>query len=151
MSAMYNKASVPAPWTSLVTTVTLKPGVAVDWMPWVVVAVSCVAETVEGVNWAGKTVFTCVGAKVGNILVFAAGVDIQLVGLAVNVNWAVATIVGDPRVGAKADFDGEFAARVEIYLVFVDEIYISWTFATKAEDGIEINLAGVGNDNLIRP
>lgn len=144
---MYNKASVPAWKTSLVTTVTLKPGVPVDWMPGVAVAVNCVVETAEGVNWAGKTVFTCVGATVGNIWVFAAGVDIQLVGLAVNVNCAVATIVGDPRVGAKADFDGEFAARVEIYLVFVDEIYISWTFATKAEDGMEINLAGVSIDN----
>ena len=144
---MYNKASVPAWKTSLVTTVTLKPGVPVDWMPGVAVAVNCVVETAEGVNWAGKTVFTCVGATVGNIWVFAAGVDIQLVGLAVNVNCAVATIVGDPRVGAKADFDGEFAARVEIYLVFVDEIYISWTFATKAEDVMEINLAGVSIDN----
>ena len=86
MSPMYNKASVPAPLTSLVTIVTLKPGVAVDWMPGVAVAVSCVVETVEGVNSAAKTVFTCVGAKVGNVWMFAAGVDIQLVGLAVNVN-----------------------------------------------------------------
>ena len=108
---MYNKASVPAPKPSLVTTVTLKPGVAVDWMPEVAVAVNCVVKTVEG-DWAAKTVFTCVGAKVGDIWVFAAGVDIHLVGLALNVNWAVATIAGVPRVGAKVDFDGEFAVRV---------------------------------------
>ena len=116
-------------------------------MPWVVVAVNCVVETVEGVNWAAKTVFTCVGATEGNIWVFAAGLDIQLVGLAVSVNCAVATIVSVHRVGAKVDFDGDFAAIVDIYLVFVDKIYISWTFATKAEDGMEINLAGVSIDN----
>ena len=116
-------------------------------MPGVAVAVNCVVETVEGVDWEAKTVFTSVGTKVGNIWVFAAGVDIQLVGLAVNVNCAVATIVGVPRVGAKVDFDRDFSATVDIYLVFVDKIYISWTFATKAEDGMEINLAGVSIDN----